>query len=66
MDGASAYLDMTGRPVPSASAAEGRKWIVEDFDLFSALRSSLDRTLTLKDWVGVSPWRAGGGVLCAR
>jgi D-aspartate ligase len=45
------YLDMTGRPVPSASAAEGRKWIVEDFDLFSALRSSLDGTLTLKDWV---------------
>src|SRR5215467_2404316 len=45
------YLDMTGRPVESDQAAEGRKWMVEDFDLFSALRSWLDRTLTLKDWV---------------
>jgi predicted ATP-grasp superfamily ATP-dependent carboligase len=45
------YLDMTGRPVPSAPAAEGRKWIVEDFDLFSALRSYLNHNLTLKGWV---------------
>ena len=45
------YLDMTGRPVPVAPAAEGRKWIVEDFDLFSALRSYLDRTLSVKGWV---------------
>jgi D-aspartate ligase len=45
------YLDMTGRPVPSAPAAEGRKWIVEDFDLFSALRSCLNHNLTLKGWV---------------
>jgi predicted ATP-grasp superfamily ATP-dependent carboligase len=44
------YLDMTGRPVPSGQAAEGRKWIVEDFDLFSALRSRLDGALTVKDW----------------
>lgn len=45
------YLDMTGRPVPTAPGAEGRKWIVEDFDLFSALRGHLDGTLTLKGWV---------------
>jgi D-aspartate ligase len=45
------YLDMTGRPVASSPAAEGRKWIVEDFDLFSALRSRRDGTLTLKAWV---------------
>jgi predicted ATP-grasp superfamily ATP-dependent carboligase len=44
------YLDMTGRPVPPAQAAEGRKWIVEDFDLFSALRSFRDGALSLKDW----------------
>ena len=45
------YLDMTGQSVAPSRAAEGRKWIVEDFDLFSALRSGRDRTLTLKDWV---------------
>jgi predicted ATP-grasp superfamily ATP-dependent carboligase len=44
------YLDMTGRPVPPAQAAEGRKWIVEDFDLFSALRSCRDGSLSLKEW----------------
>ena len=45
------YLHLTGHPVSSAQAVEGRKWIVEDFDLFSALRSWRDRSLTLKDWV---------------
>jgi len=45
------YLDMTGQPVAPAQAAEGRKWIVEDFDLFSALRSMRHRTLKLNDWV---------------
>ena len=45
------YLDMTGQPVAPAQAAEGRKWIVEDFDLFSAIRSWRDGTLKLKDWV---------------
>ena len=45
------YLDLTGQPVASAQAAEGRKWIVEDFDLFSALRSRRDGALTLKEWV---------------
>jgi hypothetical protein len=28
------YLDMTGQPVAPAQTVEGRKWIVEDFDLF--------------------------------
>ena len=45
------YLDMTGQPVAPAQAAEGRKWMVEDFDLVSAIRSWRDRTLKLKDWV---------------
>jgi predicted ATP-grasp superfamily ATP-dependent carboligase len=46
------YLDMTGQPIAAdAQAAEGRKWIVEDFDLFSALRSCRDGTLSLKEWV---------------
>jgi predicted ATP-grasp superfamily ATP-dependent carboligase len=45
------YLDMTGQQVRSAHAVEGRKWIVEDYDLLSALRSERDGTLTLGDWV---------------
>jgi predicted ATP-grasp superfamily ATP-dependent carboligase len=45
------YLDMTGQPVPAAHAAEGRKWMVEDFDLLSSIRLWRERTLNLKDWV---------------
>jgi D-aspartate ligase len=45
------YLDMTGQPVAPSQPAEGRKWIVEDFDLFSALRSWRSGALTLKEWV---------------
>ncbi len=45
------YLDMTGQSVAPSQAAEGRKWIVEDFDLFSALGSRREGTLKLKDWV---------------
>ena len=44
------YLDMTGNPVPPAEAIEGRKWIVEDFDLFSALASWREGSLTLVEW----------------
>jgi predicted ATP-grasp superfamily ATP-dependent carboligase len=45
------YLDLTGRPVPPTQAAEGRKWLVEDFDLFSTFRSWCDHNLTMKDWM---------------
>jgi hypothetical protein len=39
---------MTGQPVVPAKAAEGRKWIVEDFDLLSAIRFRRDGSLKLK------------------
>jgi len=45
------YLDMTGQPVPPAKAREGRKWIVEDFDLFSALYSRRSAGLKPRDWM---------------
>jgi D-aspartate ligase len=45
------YLDMTGQPVPPSRAVEGRKWLVEDFDLFSALKAWREGSLGLKDWV---------------
>jgi predicted ATP-grasp superfamily ATP-dependent carboligase len=52
MDAARAlYLDMTGQPVEPSTAAEGRKWWVEDFDLFSAFRSRRNGTLKLKNWI---------------
>lgn len=44
------YMDMTGRPVPADEANEGRKWIVEDFDLFSALASWREGNLSITEW----------------
>ncbi len=52
MDAARAlYLNLTGQAVPRSEATEGRKWIVEDFDLVSALRSWRDNAICMKDWV---------------
>jgi D-aspartate ligase len=44
------YLDLTGQPVPTAAIPEARKWMVEDFDFFSAFRSWRAGKLLLKDW----------------
>jgi predicted ATP-grasp superfamily ATP-dependent carboligase len=45
------YLNLTGQAVVPAKAQEGRKWIVEDFDLYSALRSWTNCGLSVKDWM---------------
>jgi D-aspartate ligase len=45
------YMDLTGQPVPNAGTAAGRKWLVEDFDFFSALRSWREGSLSLKEWI---------------
>jgi predicted ATP-grasp superfamily ATP-dependent carboligase len=44
------YLDLTGQPVARAASREGRKWIVEDADLISAVRYWRDGRLTLREW----------------
>ncbi len=52
MDSARAlYLNLTGQAFGRSEAVEGRKWIVEDFDLISAFGSWRQHGLTLKDWV---------------
>ncbi len=52
MDAARAlYLDLTGQPVVWSAASEGRKWLVEDFDLISAFRCWRNRTLSLAEWL---------------
>jgi len=45
------YLDMTGQRVTAAPAHEGRKWLVEDFDLFSVLSSWRNHSLKIQDCV---------------
>ena len=45
------YLDLTGQSVTGAPVAEGRKWVVEDFDVVGSLRYLLDRRLPLREWL---------------
>ena len=45
------YLDMTGQPVPRTQLPEGRKWLVEDRDLNSALRYWRDGKLSVRQWL---------------
>ncbi len=44
------HLDLTGRPVPRASAKEGRKWIDEPHDLGVALQLRREGDLELDAW----------------
>ena len=44
------YLDLTRQPVPPARLAEGRKWVVEDFDLTASFRYSRDGMLNFREW----------------
>jgi predicted ATP-grasp superfamily ATP-dependent carboligase len=45
------YLDLTGRPLPSATAVEGRKWLVEDWDLESCLEYRREGGLPAAEWL---------------
>jgi predicted ATP-grasp superfamily ATP-dependent carboligase len=44
------YLDLTSQPVPSTSAREGRKWMVE-LDFKSCLDYHRDGNLTVAQWL---------------
>jgi predicted ATP-grasp superfamily ATP-dependent carboligase len=46
-----AYLDLTGQPVPAASrASDGRKWLVEPYDMVAAAQLMARRQLTPLGW----------------
>lgn len=45
------YLDLTGQPVPTGQPREGRRWVVENFDLVSSARYRRDEQLGLRGWL---------------
>jgi D-aspartate ligase len=45
-----AYLDLTGQPVPSDHARDGRRWLVEPYDLVAAAQLASAGELTLSGW----------------
>jgi D-aspartate ligase len=46
------YLDLTGQRLPPGTPVEGRKWVVEDWDLESSLDYRREGALSLAEWVG--------------
>jgi D-aspartate ligase len=46
-----AYLDLTGQTVPQELPLEGRKWLVEPYDLVASAQEIGQRTLTVSQWV---------------
>ena len=45
------YLDLTGQEVPSAVRREGRRWLIEDFDLVSSIHYYQEGSLSVGDWL---------------
>lgn len=45
------YLDLTGQSVQVGEPLEGRKWVVENFDLLSSPRYARDEKLGLRGWL---------------
>jgi predicted ATP-grasp superfamily ATP-dependent carboligase len=45
------YLDLTGQPVPATTPREGRKWLVENYDLASCAKYRRDGRLSTRAWL---------------
>jgi D-aspartate ligase len=45
------YLDLTGQVVPASAASDGRKWVVEPYDLVSALQLMREGSLRPPEWL---------------
>ena len=45
------YLDLTGQPVPTTTPREGRKWLVENYDVASCAKTRRDGRLPLRPWL---------------
>ena len=46
-----AYLDLTGQPVPPTRAVDGRRWIVEPYDLLSSAQIGREGALSVGAWL---------------
>jgi len=46
------YLDLTRQPIHVRQEREGRKWVVENFDLVSSLTYCRDEKLNVMGWLG--------------
>lgn len=47
----SLYLDLTNQPAPDIEPREGRRWLIEDFDLIATAYYVQERSLSFGDWI---------------
>jgi len=47
----SLYLDLTGQEQPAIVPIDGRRWLIEDYDIISSLDYSREHSLSLLDWI---------------
>jgi predicted ATP-grasp superfamily ATP-dependent carboligase len=45
------YLDLTGQPQPAIQRREGRRWMIEDYDIISSLHYYQEGSLRLGQWL---------------
>jgi predicted ATP-grasp superfamily ATP-dependent carboligase len=45
------YFDLTNQPQPPVEPREGRKWLIEDFDLISSIHYYREGVLTFPEWL---------------
>ncbi len=45
------YLDLTGQQQPEVIPREGRRWLIEDYDLISSMHYYQEGTLGLRQWL---------------
>ena len=45
------YLDLTGQPIPESPPREGRRWMIEDYDLTSTYDYFREGSLGLGEWL---------------
>lgn len=45
------YLDLTGQTLPEVTPREGRRWVIEDYDIISSVDYFNEGTLKFFDWI---------------
>lgn len=47
----SLYLDLTNQPAPEIRPREGRRWLIEDFDVIATAYYIRERSISFGDWL---------------
>ncbi len=49
------YLDLTGQAIPPSRARDGRKWLVEPYDVIASMQLANENSLTFGSWARSLP-----------